>query len=63
MCVCQAQPPNLTLLMLLPSNRKFVFYVCDSIYVLLKSLFVPFLKDSTYKQYRAIIVFLWLNFS
>ena len=42
--------------MLLTSIHKFAFYACDYIYVLLKSLFVPFLKDPTYKQYHVIIL-------
>ena len=31
-CVCQSQPPNLSLLPFPPHNPKTVFYMCDSIF-------------------------------
>ena len=46
-----------------PGNRRFVFYICDSISVLYISSFVPFFLDSTYKQYHDIVFFSLIYFT
>ena len=48
-CMCLSPKPNLSLPPFPFGNRKFAFYICESISVLLISSFVPFFKDSTYK--------------
>ena len=39
-------------------NHKFIFYICDSLFVLYKFICTSFL-DSTYKQYHMVFVFLY----
>ena len=51
--IFQFIPPRFPL-----GNRKVAFYMCDSLCFVNKFICTIFL-DSTYKQYRAILVFVW----
>ena len=63
MCICQLQYSNL-FLHLPPGNHTFVFYICDSIYVLQISSFVSFFfLESTCERYHMIFVSLYLTSS
>ena len=61
--MCQSQSSNLSFPLLPPGNRKFIFYICNSISVLQISSIVPFFfYDSTYKWFNMIFVFLYLTY-
>ena len=59
--MCQSQSSNFSLPPLIPSNHKFIFYICNSFCFVDKFMCSLFL-DSTYKRYHMIFVFLCLTY-